>query len=153
AQPVRVVRLDSVTIRAAVKYNTSMLDRASATPSAGGNAGRSIRTDSFAVRTVLFGALALLGTLSLTASGAADAPSNIAPNHPASSNAAPSAATALSARAQALFAQGNQYWTQAFNVGGSYSPAELAFFSGQIKNVCNDAEPLTGPFYCPDDLK
>jgi predicted metalloprotease len=126
-----------------------MPDRASATPSAGSTGGRSTPYDRSAARAVLLCALASAGALPLAASSAADAPSTGA----ASATAAPGAAPALTARAQALFAQGNQFWTQSFNVGGSYSPADLAFFSGQIKNVCNDAEPLTGSFYCPDDLK
>jgi predicted metalloprotease len=148
SKSVGVVRLDNLTMSAAVTYNVGMLDRASATPSAGGYPARSKHYGSLAVRAVLLSTLASLGALS-AASSAADAPSNGAP----SVTPAPSAATALTARAQALFAQGNQFWTQTFNAGGSYSPAELAFFNSQIKNACNDPGPLTGSFYCPDDLK
>src|SRR5689334_17552441 len=100
----------------------SMLDRAVTTASASGSAGRSIKKAASRLRTVLLCALVSVGTLSLAASNAADAPGTAA----ASATAGSSAATDVTARAQALFAQGNQFWTQTFNAGGSYSPATLA---------------------------
>ncbi len=37
--------------------------------------------------------------------------------------------------------------------GGSYKAASLALFDRQIRKVCGEPGPLTGPFYCPDEMK
>lgn len=57
-----------------------------------------------------------------------------------------------SARARALLASSNQFWSQTFTKGGSYSPAQVAFFDHDARGVCGESEALSGPFYCPADM-
>lgn len=69
----------------------------------------------------------------------------------ATAAASASPATDVDARARVLFSDGNQFWSQTFTKGGSYSPAQLTFFSHELRNVCGESGALTGPFYCPAD--
>lgn len=55
-------------------------------------------------------------------------------------------------RARSLLQAGNQFWSRQFTKGGSYSPAQIAFFSHDVRNVCGESAALSGPFYCPDDM-
>lgn len=67
--------------------------------------------------------------------------------------AAPGATDTTSARAGALFQKANQFWAGELREGKAYIPAQLVLFHGQIRAVCGAAGSLTGPFYCPSDLK
>src|SRR5262249_53266838 len=95
------------------------------------------------------GALALLAATLLAASAV--------PAAPGSANAAGDAARksgtdAVVVRARSLLASANQFWSQTFTKGGSYSPAELAFFNHEVRGVCGESGALSGPFYCPADM-
>jgi uncharacterized protein len=95
-------------------------------------------------------ALALLSTTLVAAT--ALVPNVRATNAPAAS--APAGDAAATARVQALFRDANQFWTHELDAaGGSYKPADLALFDRQIRKVCGQPGPLTGPFYCPDEMK
>lgn len=73
---------------------------------------------------------------------------------PAGADAAGNVASKSSAdqRARSLFESGNQFWSQTFNQGGSYSAAQLAFFNRDARGVCGETGALSGPFYCPADM-
>jgi predicted metalloprotease len=76
---------------------------------------------------------------------------------PAATNGADSAAAKAStdhavARARALVESSNQFWSQEFNKGGSYTPAQVSFFNRQARGVCGETGALSGPFYCPADM-
>lgn len=46
------------------------------------------------------------------------------------------------------------YWRQEFrDRGGTYSPAQTVFFTGQVATACGTATSAVGPFYCPGDRK
>jgi uncharacterized protein len=68
-------------------------------------------------------------------------------------DAAPKASTDRTvARARALLDSSNQFWSQEFNKGGSYTPAQVSFFNRQARGVCGETGALSGPFYCPADM-
>lgn len=44
------------------------------------------------------------------------------------------------------------FWAQQFKqLGGHYQAPGLTLYSAQISGVCDQKEPMTGPFYCPAD--
>jgi uncharacterized protein len=74
---------------------------------------------------------------------------------PAGADAAANVASKSSAdqRARSLLESGNQFWSQTFNnPGGSYTPAQVAFFNRDARGVCGESGALSGPFYCPADM-
>jgi uncharacterized protein len=83
-----------------------------------------------------------VGALAMrSAPAGADAAANVAPSSSADQ------------RARSLLESGNQFWSQTFNTrGGSYSPAQVAFFNRDARGVCGESEALSGPFYCPADM-
>ena len=72
----------------------------------------------------------------------------------AASGNAPSPASADPAAVQArlLLSDANQFWSQTFTRGGSYSPAQVTLFKHDARGTCGETEALTGPFYCFDDM-
>ncbi|GAA1219907.1 hypothetical protein GCM10009646_03730 [Streptomyces aureus] len=46
------------------------------------------------------------------------------------------------------------YWRQEFrDRGGTYSPAQTVFYTGQVTTACGTATSAVGPLYCPGDRK
>ncbi|HEX4024762.1 MAG TPA: neutral zinc metallopeptidase [Steroidobacteraceae bacterium] len=75
---------------------------------------------------------------------------------PAGGGISAGANAGIGARAQALLAHGNDYWSREIaSLGGSqYLPAKLAVYStGHIDDVCGTRLNFSGPFYCPSDQK
>ena len=60
---------------------------------------------------------------------------------------------ATTTRAEALFQTANRFWAEELKAGKDYVPAQLVLFDGQIRGACSVSRSLTGPFYCPSDLK
>jgi len=58
----------------------------------------------------------------------------------------------LVGRARSLLESGNQFWSQTFTKGGSYTPTQVTFFNHDARGVCGESGSLTGPFYCPADM-
>jgi uncharacterized protein len=71
----------------------------------------------------------------------------------ANSAAAQAAAHTDTTQAETLFRDANQFWSHEFTSGGSYRAAQLQLFDGHIRGVCGAAGTLTGPFYCPAEMK
>jgi uncharacterized protein len=58
------------------------------------------------------------------------------------------------ARAQALFAAANRYWTQEFvTLQASYPPATLSLYLHALPDGCGAGSAVVGPFYCPDESR
>jgi predicted metalloprotease len=84
-----------------------------------------------------------LAALSVAAADAGGGAANAQPDHGTDS--------AVS-RTRSLFESSNRFWSQQLTKGGSYSPAQLSFFNHDVRDVCGEAGPLSGPFYCPADM-
>lgn len=70
---------------------------------------------------------------------------------PAAVQAAAPTASAV-ARAQALFADANAYWTREFvTLKAVYQPAALTIYTHRLSNSCGVTGSILGPFYCPGD--
>jgi len=57
-----------------------------------------------------------------------------------------------SARAPALFAAANAYWTREFvTLKAVYQPAQLSVYAAAPGTTCGTGGMIAGPFYCPQD--
>src|SRR6185437_1705585 len=58
----------------------------------------------------------------------------------------------VSARAPALFAAANAYWTREFvTLKAVYQPAQLSVYAAAPGTTCGTGGMIAGPFYCPQD--
>jgi predicted metalloprotease len=74
------------------------------------------------------------------------------PSAPAANAASTTSSDRAVERARALLESANQFWSQTFNRGGSYSPTQVTFFNHDARGVCGETGALSGPFYCPADM-